>query len=146
LSFETEPPKAEDRIFILNKSLCMCKVLLIGFFLLLPVTVVLAQERTVSGRVTASEDGAELPGVNVVVKGTTAGTITDNDGHYSVTVKRSGSVLVFSSVGYTAVERTVGSSSVIDIQLGDDVKQLSDIVVSGPSAGFEGDMTRRCGG
>jgi hypothetical protein len=82
----------------------------------------------------------------VVVKGTSTGTITDNDGLYSVTVKCSGSVLVFSSIGYITVERKVGGSSVIDVQLGDDAKQLSDIVVTGQGSSFEGEGIHRCGG
>ncbi|WP_254165667.1 carboxypeptidase-like regulatory domain-containing protein [Chryseosolibacter histidini] len=116
-------------------------VLLIVLISLLQVTTALAQERTVSGRVTAAEDGSELPGINVLVKGTAIGTVTDHHGRYSLTVKCSGSVLVFSLIGYITVERTVGGASVIDVQLGDDAKQLSDTMVTGQDGGIE-----RCGG
>lgn len=115
--------------------------LLIVLISLLPVTTALAQERTVSGRITAAEDGSELPGINVLVKGTAIGTVTDHHGRYSLTVKCSGSVLVFSLIGYITVERTVGGASVIDVQLGDDAKQLSDTMVTGQDGGIE-----RCGG
>jgi hypothetical protein len=140
-------PKVDDQVFDANKTcLYMHKILLIGFFSLLQATAVLAQERTVSGRVTASEDGSQLPGVNVVVKGTATGTITDHDGQYSVTIKCGGSVLVFSSIGYMTVERKVGGSSVVDVQLGDDAKQLADLMVTEPGSRFEGEGIQRCGG
>lgn len=116
-------------------------VLLVVLISLLQVTTALAQERTVSGKVTAAEDGSELPGINVLVKGTAIGTVTDHHGRYSLTVKCSGSVLVFSLIGYITVERAVGGASVIDVQLGDDVKQLSGTVVTGQDSGIE-----RCGG
>jgi TonB-dependent starch-binding outer membrane protein SusC len=133
-------PKVDDRILFLNKfCLYMRKVLLVGFFSILQVSVALAQERTVSGRVTASEDGSGLRGVNVVVKGTSRGTVTDNDGQYSVTVKCNGSVLVFSSIGYITVEKKIGGSAVIDVQLSEDAKQLSDIVVTGHGPSLEGE-------
>ena len=58
-----------------------------------------AQERVVTGKVSASEDGTTLPGVNVVLKGTTNGTVTDTDGNYKLTVPAEGGALVFSFIG-----------------------------------------------
>ncbi|MEK6478288.1 TonB-dependent receptor [Catalinimonas sp. 4WD22] len=98
--------------------------------LLLTVTTSYAQERTVSGTVSSSEEGS-LPGVNVLVKGTTTGTVTDLDGNYRITVPSSESVLVFSSIGYTSEEVTVGNRSTIDIELLPDIKSLSEVVVVG---------------
>ncbi len=64
----------------------MRKFLLFGFLCLLQAGLVQAQERTVTGKVTAAEDGSPLPGVNVVVKGTASGTVTDIAGEYKVNV------------------------------------------------------------
>ncbi|MFN8843885.1 MAG: carboxypeptidase-like regulatory domain-containing protein, partial [Chryseotalea sp.] len=76
-----------------------------------------AQERTVTGRVTSAEDGSALPGVNVVLKGTTTGTVTDVEGNYKISVPSDGGTLVFSFIGLTTTEIGIGSRSVVDIQL-----------------------------
>jgi len=89
-----------------------------------------AQERVITGKVTSSEDGSTLPGVNVVVKGTINGTVTDADGKYSLSVPSSGGSLVFSFIGLKTSEITVGERTVVDIQLGLDITQLSEIVVT----------------
>uniref|UniRef100_UPI0040491F6D TonB-dependent receptor domain-containing protein n=1 Tax=Fulvivirga sp. TaxID=1931237 RepID=UPI0040491F6D len=96
-----------------------------------------AQERTVSGKVTSIEDGSSLPGVNVVLKGTTAGTVTDIDGNFSLSVPSDGSTLVFSFIGLATEEISIGSRSVVDVQMSPDVKQLSEIVVTGQGLGTE---------
>ncbi len=90
-----------------------------------------AQERTISGRVTSAEDGSTLPGVNVVVKGTTNGTVTDADGKYSLAVPASGGALVFSFIGLKSQEVTIGDRTTIDVTLALDVQQLSEVVVTG---------------
>src|SRR5688500_16832589 len=84
-----------------------------------------AQERTLSGRVTSVEDGTPLPGVNVVLKGTTNGTATDVDGRYSLTVPATGGTLVFSFIGLTSQEIEIGTRSTVDLQMAQDVQQLS---------------------
>jgi TonB-dependent starch-binding outer membrane protein SusC len=117
------------RKFLLLKILC----------LMFTWGQVWAQEKVVTGKVTSEEDGASLPGVNVVVKGTATGAVTDVDGNYTVSIPRSGSVLVFSFVGYTTVERTVDGATVVDIQMSADAKQLSEIIVTGQGAGMERD-------
>lgn len=90
-----------------------------------------AQDRVVTGRVTSSEDGTALPGVNVVVKGTTNGTVTDTEGKYSLTVPASGDVsIIFSFIGLKTSEVVVGERTVVDIQLGADITQLSEVVVT----------------
>ncbi len=88
-----------------------------------------AQDRTVTGTVTSSEDGSTLPGVNVLVKGTTTGTITDFNGAYSLNTSDD-AVLIFSFVGYSAQEISVSNRSIIDVTLSPDVKQLSEVVVT----------------
>jgi len=93
--------------------------------------VVFAQDRTVTGKVTSAEDGTELPGVNVVVKGTTVGTTTSADGTYSLQLPSSGGTLVFSFIGLQTSEEAVGDRTVIDVTLAADVTQLSEVVVVG---------------
>lgn len=108
----------------------MRKFLLIGFALVLTLSV-WAQERVVSGKVSSQEDGSALPGVNVVLKGTTNGTVTDADGNYKLTVPANGGSLVFSFIGLQTSEVEIGQRSVIDVALGLDVQQLSEVVVTG---------------
>jgi TonB-linked SusC/RagA family outer membrane protein len=90
----------------------------------------LAQERTVSGRVSASDDGSPLPGVNVVIKGTTNGTVTDADGNYKLTIPSANPSLVFSFIGLQTAEIAVGERTVVDVQLTLDIQQLSEVVVT----------------
>jgi TonB-linked SusC/RagA family outer membrane protein len=89
-----------------------------------------AQERTVTGKVTSLDDGESLPGVNVVLKGTTIGTVTDFEGNYRMSLPQNGGTLVFSFIGLATQEVEVGSRSVIDVQMQADVKQLSEVVVT----------------
>ena len=89
-----------------------------------------AQDRAITGTVTAVDDDSTLPGVNVLVQGTTIGTITDVEGNYRISVPGDDAVLVFSFVGYTAQNVEVGSQSEINVQLESDVAQLEDVVVT----------------
>ena len=90
-------------------------------FMVTPFAATTAQAQSeVSGQVIDLSDNTSLPGVNVVVKGTTIGTVTDIDGNYRINVPGSDAVLVFSSVGYETEEVTVGSQSVIDLSLDPD--------------------------
>ncbi len=93
-------------------------------------SVAWAQERTVTGKVTSAEDGSGLPGVNVLVKGTTNGTVTDVDGKYSISAKDE-DVLVFSFIGFVSQEAQVGQKTSLDITMNSDVTQLSEVVVVG---------------
>lgn len=98
------------------------------------------QTRSVSGQVMSSEENEPLPGVNVVEKGTTNGTVTNVDGEYNLTVSE-GATLVFSSVGYTTQELPVGSRSVIDLTIEADIQQLQELVVVGYGAVKKSDLT-----
>ena len=100
---------------------------IVGIMILLSV-VAFAQQRTVSGTVSSEEEGA-LPGVNILVKGTTQGTVTDIEGNYRINVPDENAVLVFSAVGYTNEEVTVGNQSTIDMFMLPDIKSLSEVVV-----------------
>ncbi len=91
---------------------------------------VIIQSITITGRVFSEENNEGLPGVNVILKGTSEGTITDVDGKYSIIVPDVNAVLVFSSVGYIKQEVVVGTRTVIDIALKPDVKSLQEVVVT----------------
>ena len=91
-----------------------------------------AQEKRVSGKVTSTEDGSSLPGVSVVIKGTTKGIVTDALGLYELTVPSGkGTVLVFSFVGTKTQEVSVGNQSEINVVLESDSRILNEIVVTG---------------
>ncbi|WKN32341.1 TonB-dependent receptor [Porifericola rhodea] len=93
----------------------------------------------VTGKVTDSE-GA-LPGVNILVKGSSSGTVTDIDGNYRIKVPAENDTLIFSSIGYASQEIPVGGRSVIDLQLSEDIKNLSEVVVVGYGTQKKRDLT-----
>ena len=101
-----------------------------GLWLLLGMSEGMAQQREVSGTVTSQKDGSSLPGVSVAVKGTTQGTLTNQNGAYSIRVNDPGTVLVFSSIGFLPQEATVGNRSTINISLAEDTKTLNEVVVT----------------
>jgi TonB-dependent starch-binding outer membrane protein SusC len=108
------------------------KKVLLGFALsFLTIVSVLAQTKTITGRVTSSEEPEGIPGASVVVKGTTQGTVTNLDGTFSIGVPSDAKVLVISFVGYLTKEVTIGSATSLNIQLDPDVKLLSEVVVTG---------------
>lgn len=87
-----------------------------------------AQQKTITGQVTDSS-GQPLPGVSVLVVGTSTGTQTDFDGNYTIGVEQ-GSVLRFSYIGQKTIERTVGGSSTIDVQMEEDAQALEEVIVT----------------
>ena len=87
-----------------------------------------AQEKTVSGTVVSVESGP-LPGVNVIIKGTNSGALTDFDGNYTITSKI-GDILQFSYVGMVSVEKVVGDSDTIDVTLVADSNLLEEVVIT----------------
>ena len=92
----------------------------------------LTQGATVSGTVTAIDTGEELPGVNILIKGTTTGTVTDSDGNYSLEVPDpENAVLIFTFVGYMPMEEEVLGRSRIDVQMTFDISYLTEVVVVG---------------
>lgn len=84
-----------------------------------------------TGKVTSTEDGSPLPGVNVILKGTTSGTSTDADGNFSVAVPSTGGALVFSFIGLESKEVEIGDRTVVNVSLALDITQLSEVVVVG---------------
>ncbi|MEQ9441779.1 MAG: TonB-dependent receptor [Cyclobacteriaceae bacterium] len=95
---------------------------------------------TVTGRV-SDANGEYLPGVNVLVKGSSLGTVTDVQGSYNINVPNEDDVLVFSSIGYTTQEVPVNGRTTIDLSLEEDVKSLEEIVVIGYGAVEKRDLT-----
>jgi Ca-activated chloride channel family protein len=109
----------------------MKKIALSLIVLFLMGSALSAQDRTITGKVTSADDGSNLPGVNVVLKGTTKGTVTDYKGNYILQVPGKGGTLVFSFVGLATQEFPIGISNRIDVVMQSDVKQLSEVVVTG---------------
>lgn len=101
--------------------------LCIGYWLCLPAY---AQQRSVSGNVTSGEDGTSLPGVNVILKGTNVGTVTDLDGNYRLNVPDDAQTLTFSFIGFTEQDIDINGRSVIDVQMASDIKQLTEVIVT----------------
>jgi TonB-dependent starch-binding outer membrane protein SusC len=95
----------------------------------------------VGGKVTASADGGELPGVNVLVKGTNIGTVTDIEGRYSINVPEPNDTLMFSSIGFAIQEVPVRGRSTVDVALMEDVQSLSEVVVVGYGSMRKADIT-----
>ncbi len=95
----------------------------------------------VTGIVTNLEDGAPLPGVNIIEKGTNNGTVTNVEGNYRIRVSDESAVLIFSSIGYTSEEIPVNGQSQIDVALAESIESLSEVVVVGYTTQQRKDVT-----
>src|SRR5687767_12256748 len=103
---------------------------LLAAILSLPSESLFAQSLTVSGKV-MDESNASVPGVSVVIKGTTNGTTTDETGKYVLQLSDGNATLVFSFIGYTTQEVPVNNRTQVDVSLQPDVQTLSEVVVVG---------------
>ena len=92
-----------------------------------------AQEKSITGTVT-DQEGFPLPGVNIIVQGTTSGTQTDFDGNYSIQAEE-GQALIFSYIGQRQVSQTVGVDDTIDVQMQEDAQALDEVVLTGVAQG-----------
>src|SRR5664279_2141977 len=101
-------------------------LLLFGF----AISFACAQGKTIKGKVTSEAEGA-LPGVNIVLQGTTTGTMTDAGGNFSINVPGPQAVLVFSFISYTTQNVTVGTQSTVDVVLAPALSALNEVVVTG---------------
>ncbi|MEM6842237.1 MAG: SusC/RagA family TonB-linked outer membrane protein [Bacteroidota bacterium] len=88
-------------------------------------------EQTISGRIIDQSTNEPLPGVNILAKGTTTGTITDVDGNYRLTVADEVTTLVFSSIGYQSIEEEINGRTVINLGLDPDIQSLSEVIITG---------------
>lgn len=104
-----------------------------------------AVDMTVTGTVTDPETGGGLPGVSIVLKGTSTGTTTDGSGRYRITVPDELAVLVFSFVGYLPQELVVGSQTTLNVTMRPDTKSLSEVVVIGYGTQKKRDVTGAIG-
>lgn len=115
------------------------RLLMMAGLILMPL-LSFAQTK-VTGKVTSAKDGVGVPGVNVLIKGTYLGGITDVNGDYSLNVSGSDATLVFSCVGFISGEEVVGNRTVIDIVLSPDIMALDEIVVIGYGTSKKSDLT-----
>lgn len=89
-----------------------------------------SQEHSVSGKVTDEGDGTALPGVSILIKGTTEGVSTDFDGNYTLDVTNNDAVLVFSFIGFSEQEISIGAESVVNVQMIQDATALTEVIVT----------------
>jgi TonB-linked SusC/RagA family outer membrane protein len=106
------------------------KKYLLTYFALAIALSLWAQERTVTGKVTSVDDGSPIPGVNVVLKGSSNGTVTDEQGQFSLSVPGSGGALVFSFIGLITQDIEIGERTMVDVQMAVDARQLTEVVVT----------------
>jgi len=99
-----------------------------------------SQSRSISGKVTSSDDSNPIPGVSILEKGTSNGTVTDAEGNFGIQVKES-AILVFSFVGYTSQEVAAGNQNTLSISLAPDITELSEVVVVGYGTVKKADAT-----
>jgi len=137
-----------------TKALCLERqmfsiklILFLSFIILLGISNAafsqgnqLNQKVSITGNVSDNE-GSPLPGVNIMIKGTSIGTVTDFDGKYNITVENSKSILVFSFIGHISKEIEVGNRTKIDVKLEADVKGLDEVVVVGYGTEKKSDIT-----
>ncbi|MFK5959252.1 MAG: SusC/RagA family TonB-linked outer membrane protein [Lutibacter sp.] len=105
------------------------KLFLLTVIVFLPLS--LFAQQTITGKVTEKATGSELPGVGIIIKGTTTGAATDFDGNYILENVNQGDVLVFSYIGFTTLEITVGASATINVAMDQDTETLDEIVLIG---------------
>ncbi|SHF78402.1 TonB-linked outer membrane protein, SusC/RagA family [Mariniphaga anaerophila] len=123
----------------MNKNTYLFKLLFTCFFAL-STSILFAQNFVVKGLV-KSESGETLPGVNIVVKGTATGAITDLDGNYVIKLDDSNATLIFSFIGFKAQEIPVNGKNLINVTLSQEVEGLDEVVVVGYGSVKKSDLT-----
>ncbi len=103
--------------------------------------MITAQQLKITGKVTDAQTGESLPGVNIVIEGTTVGTTTDTNGNYSIEVTDVNSILVYTFIGYATQKIAANGQKAIDVSLATDVKALDEVVVVGYGTMKKGDIT-----
>jgi TonB-linked SusC/RagA family outer membrane protein len=114
---------------------------LLVLFVLVGYNCLLAQTLQVSGTVTSTEDGTPIPGVSVLVKGTTIGTATDIDGKYTLAIPQTSTVLVFTFVGMKTQEVVIDGRTIINVVMEFDTQELEEIVVVGYGTQIKSKLT-----
>ena len=127
-----------------EKSKFQCNMLrklkLLAIFCSLSIAL-MAQNKTISGVVTSSEDKGGVIGVAIMVKGTTTGTVTDINGNYSISVPNNTAILVFSMVGMKKQELNVGNNTTLNVTLSSDTKVMDEVVVVGYGTQRKAELT-----
>nr|NQU91382.1 carboxypeptidase-like regulatory domain-containing protein [Bacteroidota bacterium] len=104
--------------------------LFLALMFFIGMQVVQAQTRTITGTVTNAEDGSTIPGVSVVVKGTTFGTTTDMQGKYTLNVPPDAVGLIYSFVGMKTIEKRIGADNVINVVMSPESTAIEGVVVT----------------
>lgn len=112
----------------------------LAILLLLPATTILAQQKTITGKVTDSNN-QPINGATVTVKGSNVATQTNGEGHFAISVPGASSILVFSSVGYEQQEMPVGSNLMLNVSLKTTTSNLNEVVITGYTAQRKKDIT-----
>ena len=128
----------------MKKLLQFNKILILCLLIILPGYQLLAQSQ-ISGTVSASDNKETLPGVNIIIKGTTRGTTTDIDGHYILDITPGDKLLQYSFTGYETFEAEIAGRSLIDVELKSSSKLLDEIVVIGYGTVKKSDLTGAVG-
>ncbi|MBD0403811.1 TonB-dependent receptor [Flammeovirga sp. EKP202] len=115
--------------------------LLILFFLLFSFLQAIAQEKIISGSIVDKNTKEKLPGVNVSIKGTTLGTMTDFEGQFKLTIPSQSTTLVISFIGYNTTNLEIGTQTHFNIKLEEDIEQLDEVVVVGYGVAKKSDIT-----
>lgn len=118
----------------------MKRLITISFMLLAVFMARTTFAQKVSGTVSSASDGQHLIGVNVQVKGTSVGTVTDEEGKYTIDADGK-SVLIFSYLGFSTIEQAVNGRSTVDVNLSDDVKTIDEVIVTGYGSQIKRDLT-----
>jgi len=107
----------------------MKRIALLLAFFAIGMNILWAQTRDITGSVTSADDGGSMPGVSISVKGTSMGTITDMNGKYSIKIPTDTKTLVFSFVGMTTQEITIGNQTTINVQLKSEDVTVDEVVI-----------------
>lgn len=125
---------------IMKKNYAL-KKLCLSIFLICLASLTFAQSTVVTGTVTFADDGLPLPGVNVVLKGTNEGTVTDFDGNYSLDIPDSDGVLTFSYVGFKVQEINIAGQTEINVVMAEDATALDEVVLVGYGTQIKREVT-----
>lgn len=130
-------------MLFLNKmsgAVLLCALITLFSLLSLPANVMAQSTKAVKGKVIA-KSGEALPGVTIVVKGTTTGTVTDIDGNYTLSVANPNSTLVFSFIGFKSIEIAAANQTVINVTLEESMLQVDEVVAIGYGSAKKRDLT-----
>ena len=119
--------------------------LMFSFLFLSASFFVWAQEKQIKGKVTDGDTKENLPGVNILVKGTSRGTVTDTNGDFQLTIANDDAILVCSFIGYQTLEVPVANQTTLNVTLAQDTRALEEVVVVGYGTQRKADLTGAIG-